>query len=98
MDDKVIHNVMNDVLLRNGRYPENFMMISQKDVRQKEGVKKRGTCRSFRVPEWDIDDRVIHDIINYVLLPQGRYSENFMMISQQEVSQEGGYLEDIDGS
>ena len=66
-------------------------------------VKKRGS-RSGVIAghlgflSGDIDDRVIHDIINYVLLPQGRYSENFMMISQQEVSQEGGYLEDIEGS
>ena len=49
-----------------------------------------------------MDDRVIHDVMNDVLLLQGRYPENFMMISQQEVcqewgGQEGGYL-DIEGS
>ena len=45
-----------------------------------------------------MDDRVIHDIKNDVLLPQGRYPENFFMISQWEGGQEGGYLEDIMGS
>ena len=37
-----------------------------------------------------MDDRVIPDVMNDVLLPQGRYPENFMMISQWEVCQEGG--------
>ena len=45
-----------------------------------------------------MDDSVIHDVMNDFLLPQGRYPENFMMISQLEVYQEGGYLEDIEGS
>ena len=45
-----------------------------------------------------MDDRVIVDIMNDVLLPQGRYSEKFVLISQLEVCQEGGYLEDIEGS
>ena len=34
----------------------------------------------------DMDDRVIPD----GLLPQGRYSEDFVLISQLEVCQEGG--------
>ena len=29
---------------------------------------------------------------------QGRYPENFVLISQLEVCQKGGYLEDIEGS
>ena len=46
---------------------------------------------------------VISDITYDVLLPQGRYSENFVLISQLEVcqeggGQEGGYLADIEGS
>ena len=43
-----------------------------------------------------MDDRIIHDIMNDVLLDQGRYPENFMMISQQELCQEGGVLEDTE--
>ena len=45
----------------------------------------------------DLDDRVILEVLNDVFLPQGRYLENFMLISQLEVRQEGGYLEDIKG-
>ena len=44
-----------------------------------------------------MDDRVIHDIMNDVLLPQGRYPENFMMISQQEIFQEGGVKKGVLG-
>ena len=50
-----------------------------------------------------MDDRVINDIMNDILLPQGRYPKNVVLISQLEVcqeegGQEGGYLEDIEGS
>ena len=38
----------------------------------------------------DMQDRVIPDVTNYVFLPQGRYPENFVLISQLEVCQEGG--------
>ena len=38
----------------------------------------------------NMDDRVIPDVMNDVLLPQGRYPENFVLISQLEVCQEGG--------
>ena len=51
----------------------------------------------------DLDDWVIPEVMNDVLLPQGRYPENFVLISQLEEGQEGGgqeggYLEDIEGS
>ena len=50
----------------------------------------------------DIEDRVIPDVMNDVFLPQGRYPENVVLISQLEVSgragQEGRYLEDIECS
>ena len=50
-----------------------------------------------------MEDRVIPDVMNDVFLPQGRYPENFVLISQSEVCQEGGgsrrgYLEDVEGS
>ena len=41
---------------------------------------------------------MIPDITNHVFLPQGRYPENFVLISQVEVCEEGGDLEDIGGS
>ena len=37
-----------------------------------------------------MDDRVIPDVISDVLLPQGRYPENFVLILQLEVCQVGG--------
>ena len=49
-----------------------------------------------------MDDMVIPDIMNDVFSPQGRYPESFVLISQLEVcqegGQEGGYLEDVEGS
>ena len=41
---------------------------------------------------------VIPDVMNYVFLPQGRYPENVVLISQIEVYQEGGHLEDVEGT
>ena len=40
MDDMVIPEVMNDVFLAQGRYPENFLLISQLEVDQEGGIKK----------------------------------------------------------
>ena len=45
-----------------------------------------------------MEDMVIPDIMNDVFLPLGRCPENFVLVSQLEVCQEGGYLEDIKGS
>ena len=49
-----------------------------------------------------MEDRVIPHVMNDVFLPQGRYPENFVLISLLEVCQEGGcqeegYLEDVGG-
>ena len=51
MDDRVIPDAMNDVLLPQGRYLENFMLISQWKVCQEEGVKKGCTWRTLSVPD-----------------------------------------------
>ena len=45
MEDRVIPDVMNDVFLLQGRYPENFVLISQLEVCQEGVVKKGGTWR-----------------------------------------------------
>ena len=46
-----------------------------------------------------MDDMIIPDVISDVLLPQGRYPENFVLISQLgKGGQEGGYFVDIEGS
>ena len=38
----------------------------------------------------DMEELVISDVMNDVFLPQGRYPENFVVISQLEEGQEGG--------
>ena len=50
-----------------------------------------------------MDDLDILDVMNDVLLSGGTYPENFVLISQLEVcqegeGQEGGYFEDVQGS
>ena len=49
MEDLVIPDVMNDVFLPQGRYPENFVLISLLEVCQEGGVKKEGTSRTLGV-------------------------------------------------
>ena len=50
-----------------------------------------------------MEDIVVPDVMNDVFLPQGRYPENFVLISllevcQESVSRRGVHLEDIEGS
>ena len=40
MEDRVILDVMNDVFLPQGRYPENFVPISSLEVCQEGGFKR----------------------------------------------------------
>ena len=51
MEDRVIPDVMYYVFLPLGRYPENFVLISQLEVCQVRGVKKGGTWRTLGVPD-----------------------------------------------
>ena len=51
MEDRVIPEVMNDVFLPLGSYPENFVPISLLEVCQEGGVKKGGTWRTLEVPD-----------------------------------------------
>ena len=51
----------------------------------------------------DMENMVVPDIMNDVFLAQGRYPENFVLICQSEVCQEGGgqegrYLDDVGAS
>ena len=50
MADRVIPDVMNDVFLPQGRYPENVVLIYQLEVFQEGEVRKGGTWRTLRVP------------------------------------------------
>ena len=51
MEDMVVPDVMNDVFLPQGRYSENFVLISQSEVCQEGGVKKGRTWGTLRVPD-----------------------------------------------
>ena len=51
MEDRVIHEVMNDVFLPQGRYHENFVLISQLEVCQEGWGQEGGTWRTLRVPD-----------------------------------------------
>ena len=51
LEDRGIPDVMNDVFLPQGRYPEHFVLISQLEEGQEGGVKKGGTWRTLRVPD-----------------------------------------------
>ena len=65
-------------------------MISQLEVCQEGGVKKGVTWRTLGFPDQRHGELVIPDVMIHVFLPQGRYPENFVLISQLEVCQEWG--------
>ena len=79
MEKRVTPDIMNHVFLPQGRYAENFVLISLL-----EGCQEGGFLTG------DTEDRVIPDVMNDIFSPQGRYPENFVLISQFEVCQEGG--------
>ena len=50
-----------------------------------------------------MEELIIPGVMNDVFIPQGRYPENFVPISQLEGcqewgGQEGGYMEEVEGS
>ena len=51
MENRIISDVMNDVFLPQGTYPENSMLISQLEEGQEGEVKKGGTWRTLRAPD-----------------------------------------------
>ena len=52
MESMVLPDDMYDVFLPQGRFPENFVLISQSEVYDEGGVKKGGTWMTLRVPNW----------------------------------------------
>ena len=52
MEDSVMHDIKDDLGRPQGRYPERFVVISLLDVCQEWEVKKGGTWRTLRVPDW----------------------------------------------
>ena len=54
------------------------------------GGSRRGYLGDVEGSRPETNDRVIPDVMNDFLLPQGRYPANIMLISQLEVCQEEG--------
>ena len=63
----VIPDVINDVFLPQGRYPENFVLISQLEVREEGVGQEGGTWRTFRVLTGNMKVRVILDVVDDVV-------------------------------
>jgi hypothetical protein len=79
LEDMVVLDVMNDVFLPQGRYPENFVLISLLEV---WGVKKGGTWRTLGgFLTGDMEDRVILDTMDDLGRAKGSYPEDFVSLS-----------------
>ena len=70
MDDRVIPDVISDVLLPQGRYPENFVLISQLEVCQEGGSRREVLGGRWRFLTGDMEDMVIPDIMNDDFYPK----------------------------
>ena len=76
LEDRVIPDVMNNVFLPQGRYPENFVLISQLEVCQ-EGGSRRGVLGGrWGFLTGDMEDRVILDNMDDLGRPKGSYPES----------------------
>ena len=52
MEDMVISDVTDDIILPIGRYPVILVLISLLELYQELRVKKVGTWKMLRVPDW----------------------------------------------
>ena len=77
MEDKVIRDIMNDDFLPQGRYPENFVMISLLEVCQ-EG---EGSGRGVLGGRWGL---LNGDIKDRVILTSDIRNEHFLHVSDQK--------------
>ena len=70
-EDRVIHDIMDDLVWPKRRYPESFGLISLLEVCQEWAV--LGVLGgSWRFLTGDLEDRVILDVMDYLVWPQGR--------------------------
>ena len=90
LEDRVILEIMDDLDLPQGRYPDIFLFIPLLEVCQEGGVKKGVLGGRWGFLTGELEDRVILDVMDDLGRPQGRYSENFVFISVLEVCQEWG--------
>ena len=82
LDDMVILDIINDVFLPQGRYPEDLVLISLLEVCQEGGHQEGGTWRTLRVPDrrhgghiWSIKRLWMY------LVVQGSYPKSFVSLS-----------------
>ena len=54
LEGMVVPDVMDDLILPKGIYPECFVLISLFELCQEWGLKKKGTWRMLRVPDWTL--------------------------------------------
>ena len=67
MENIVITDIMNEVFLPQGRYPEHFVLISELEMHQEAGVKKGVLGGHWGFLTRDMEDMVIHDVMNDVV-------------------------------
>ena len=68
MEERVIPDVMNDVFYPEEDTPKIYFDILIKSVSGR-GFKKGGSGGRWGFLNWDMEDRVILDVIDYVILP-----------------------------
>ena len=81
LDDRVILDVMDDLVWQLVRYPEHFMSISLFKVSQEWGVKKWGTWRMLMVPDRRLGGEGHPRYYGYNWWTQRSYPESFVPLS-----------------
>ena len=72
---------MDDLGRLPGRYPKNFVLISQLEGCQEGGVKKGVLGGRLVFLTGDMEDRVIFDTMDDLGEPQGSYPDSFVSLS-----------------
>ena len=103
LENRVILDVMDDLVRPQVRYPESFMLISLLEVCQEWGVLHGGTWRTLRVPDRRIegqDNPWCHGWSCWTLrkIPWKFHVDKFIRSVSRMGGQEWGYLEEVEGS
>ena len=103
LKERVILDVMDELVQPQGRYPESFMLISLLEVCQEWGVLHGGTWRTLRVPERRLGGHGHPWCHGWSCLTLRTILWKFhVVIFIRSVSRLGGpslgYLEDVEGS
>ena len=83
MEGRVIPEVMDYIILPQGRYPESFVLIYLLEVCQ-EG----GSSKVLRYSDQRLGGQGTLDVMDNLILTQGNYPESVRLISLLEVCQE----------